>query len=283
MTVSDVARLRVIDVPAEDASAQEGAIQAMYDGALDVLVVRGAVPARPLAEVAAGLDRGERGAAWERPNAQVAAEDIHVLGVAATPTYSTPRGPSLDAYMDAAGWHDRAPVFDAPFDPVAAITAALERVSGGRRVEVLAAADGRSFAPFTVRRLVEGKGIGLHHDLHTSLPMFKDVAPGLDSTILVSYVVTLQGPQSGGELVVYNVPPDLPDPPKLANGFAWDLSAVEARFDSARIQTVAGDLFLFASSRCLHRVAPVAGPRARVTMGGFLAFDRKRERVLYWS
>jgi hypothetical protein len=69
----------------------------------------------------------------------------------------------------------------------------------------------------------------------------------------------------------------------MPNGFQWDLAAVEARFDSAKVQTAAGDLFLFASARCLHRVAPVSGPRARVTMGGFLALDRTHERVLYWS
>ena len=70
-------------------------------------------------------------------------------------------------------------------------------------------ASGRRFSPFTVRRLVAGKGIGLHHDLHTSLEMFKEVAPGLDRRTLVSYVFTLQGPEAGGELCVYNCPPDV--------------------------------------------------------------------------
>jgi hypothetical protein len=42
-------------------------------------------------------------------------------------------------------------------------------------------------------------------------------------------------------------------------------------------------LFLFASARLLHRVSPVDGPQARFTMGGFLALDKARERVLYWS
>ena len=42
-------------------------------------------------------------------------------------------------------------------------------------------------------------------------------------------------------------------------------------------------VFFFPSARLLHRVAPVAGPRARITLGGFLALDRDRERVLYWS
>jgi len=44
-----------------------------------------------------------------------------------------------------------------------------------------------------------------------------------------------------------------------------------------------GDLFLLASGRCLHRVNRIGGPQSRVTMGGFLAMDKNRSRVLYWS
>ena len=44
-----------------------------------------------------------------------------------------------------------------------------------------------------------------------------------------------------------------------------------------------GDVFLLASGRCLHRVSPIQGAKARVTMGGFLALDKPRERVLFWS
>jgi hypothetical protein len=283
MTTRTSTTLRVLDVSARDMAVAADCISQMYNNEIDVVVVRGAVRPEPLAAVAESFERGEQTPAWNRPNAQVATEDIQVLGVAATPTYSTPRGPSLDEYLESATWHQRAPVFDEPFDPVAEITRALSRVSGGRPVALLSTPDGREFAPFTVRRLAEGKGIGLHHDLHTSLAMFRDVAPALDTHILVSYVVTLQGPESGGELVVYNVAPDTPDAPKMPNGFQWDLAGVEARFDSVKVQTGAGDLFLFASARCLHRVAPVVGSRARVTMGGFLAMDRGHERVLYWS
>ena len=134
-----------------------------------------------------------------------------------------------------------------------------------------------------MRRLTEGKGIGLHHDLHTSLEMFKDIAPGLDRRTLVSWVFTLQGPEGGGELCVYSCPPDAPNPPKMPNGFSWDLAGVEKRFGAVTVKTDTGDLFLFASARLLHRVAPVVGPRARFTLGGFLALDAQRERVLFWS
>jgi hypothetical protein len=276
-------QVRLVDVERAAAQPLSDGIAALYENTVDVLVIRQAVPPDLISPVAAELDAGRRTPAWTRPNAVMPAEDIEVLGLAATPTYSTPRGPSLDAYLDIAGWYDRAPLFDAPFDPRRAIVGALEQLAGGRPVELLRTAGGRTFSPFTVRRLSAGKGIGLHHDLHTSLPMFSGIADELDTSTLVSYVVTLQGADAGGELMVYDLSPATPNPPKLPNGYAWDLAAVEARFASAAVPTQAGDLFVFASSRCLHRVTPVVGPRSRVTMGGFLAFGRDRDRVFFWS
>jgi hypothetical protein len=282
MTSESRPQPRCIDVPAHSAPMLSNAIEDMYNGALDVAVVRHSWPESRLATIAASLEAGHD-PGWNRPNAVMPPEDIQVLGTAATPTYSTPRGPPLDRYMEDANWHDRAPIFDRALDPAAAVATALGRHGGGRPVEVLHAPDGRRFSPFTVRRLSEGKGIGLHHDLHTSLEMFKDVAPSLDRQTLISYVFTLQGPDAGGELCVYNCPPDVPDPPKMPNGFSWNLAGVEQRFGSVTIRTGTGDLFLFASARLLHRVSPVAGPHARFTLGGFLALDVKRELVLFWS
>jgi hypothetical protein len=283
MTADDSRQPRLIDAPRQPPGPLTNAIEAMYDGALDVAVVRESWPEQQLATVAAALDGGGADPGWKRPNAVMPPEDIQVLGTAATPTYSTPHGPQLDRYLEDANWYDRSPIFGSRLDPTAAVADALSAHAGGRPVDVLRTPDGKRFSPFTVRRLSEGKGIGLHHDLHTSLAMFKDIAPGLDRRTLVSYVFTLQGPDAGGELCVYNCPPDVADPPKLANGFSWDLAGVEQRFGSVTIKTGTGDLFLFASARLLHRVSPVVGPRARFTLGGFLALDAARERVLFWS
>jgi hypothetical protein len=276
-------RVRLSDQPADVSESLANAIEEMYDDALDVAVVRRAWQPSALNATASALDSGDDGAKWNRPNAVMPPEDIQVLGTAATPTYSTPRGPTLDTYLGDADWYEKTPLFGRSFDPTEAVTASLARHSGGRPVEILYTPDRRRFSPFTIRRLVEGKGIGLHHDLHLSLSMFADVAAALDATTLVSWVFTLQGPQTGGELVVYDCAPDTPDPPKMPNGFSWDLAGVENRFDSVRIETGPGDLFFFPSARLLHRVSPVAGPKARITLGGFLALDRNRERVVYWS
>jgi hypothetical protein len=258
----------------------------MYEDRLDVLVVRRALPVAPLADAGERLDRDDHDPGWARPNEKMPVEDIQILGTdtPATPTYRAPGGASIDAYLESADRHqgDSRRLFDG-FDARSEIEAALALLSGGRPVELSRASDGRAYVPFTVRRLVDGKQIGLHHDNHYPLPLYDDLRPRVDTQTLVSYVATLRSPQRGGELCVYAVTPDTPNPPKMPNGFSWDLAAVEQRFDSATFTTDVGDLFLLASGRCLHRITPITGPRARVTMGGFLALSKERDRVFYWS
>ncbi|MEJ6000137.1 2OG-Fe(II)-dependent halogenase WelO5 family protein [Paucibacter soli] len=279
--------VRWLDVDARDLAGLANGIEDMYDDALDVILVRGAFDAATLAEAGAWLDADTHALDWSRPNAKMPVEDLQLLGTdnPATPTFQAPLGASLEAYLGSAARHARAAaaVFKPDFDASAEIRAALSRFSGGRPVEVPRASDGRSYVPFTIRRLVDGKQIGIHHDYHYRLELYRELSERLDTRTLISHVATLRAPQEGGELFVYGATSDAGDLPKLPNGYAYDLPAIEARYDCARFVTKAGDLFLLAAGRCLHRVGRVGGPQARITMGGFLALDKALERVLFWS
>lgn len=278
--------VRHLDVDASDLSTVGNAIEDLYADALDVLIVRNAFRLETLARVGAALDTDDQDPGWARPNVKMPVEDLQILGTTtpATPTFQDPRGASLDAYLANADKHAQAgAVFGDGFDATREIQATLARFSGGRPVEVPTAADGRSFVPYTIRRLVDGKQIGIHHDYHYPLDLYKELAPSLDTGTLVSYVTTLRAPEAGGELFVYSATSRDANVPKLANGFSYDLPAIEAKYDSAKFVMNAGDLFLLASGRCLHRVGKIVGPRARITMGGFLALDKTRSRVLFWS
>lgn len=266
--------------------AHADAIDRMYADELDVLVARGAVAPDVMAAAGDLMDRDDRNPGWARPNEKMPVEDIQVLGTdtPATPTYQSPRGATLDEYLASADRHRHATdqVFPPGFDPIGVIERELSRYANGRPVEIPVAEDGRRYVPFTVRRLVDGRQIGAHHDYHYPLAMYRDLAPRLDTRTLISYVVTLRRPQAGGDLWVYGVTPETPAP-RLPNGFSYDMPAVEAGFDLAHFSTEPGDLFLLASGRCLHRIEKVAGLRARITLGGFLALDRDGSRVYYWS
>ena len=261
------------------------AIEDLYEDRVDVVVVRDAVPAGPLASAAALLSTDDETRAWSRPNAVAPPDDIYILGTdaPATPTYSAPTGASFAAYLEGASKHrtQTADVFPSGFDAVGEIERTIGRAGGGRPVALAHARDGRPFTPFTLRRLADGKQIGLHHDYHYRLALYSELAPQLDTTTLVSWVFTLQRPDAGGELVVYGLTPDDTDVPKGPNGRP-DVDGVERVFDHKAFATDCGDFFLLASGRCYHRVSPVHGS-ARVTMGGFLALDAARERILYWS
>lgn len=279
--------IRSIEVGPADIGSAAGGIEDLYNDTLDVIVARQAFPRAPIEAAGNELDRTDRDPGWARPNEKMPVEDIQILGThtPATPTYSAPLGASLDAYLESASSHraDANQAFVAGFDPVRTIERVLGQFAGGRPVELPRAADGRPYAPFTLRRLADGKQIGLHHDYHYPLDLYKELAPLVDTRTLVSWVVTLRKPGAGGELFVYGVTPDTPNAPKMPNGFQWDLEKIEQQFDSATYTMEVGDLFLLASGRCLHRVNRIAGAQSRVTMGGFLALTNDRTRVLYWS
>ena len=259
----------------------------MYRDALDVLIIRNAFDRNILTAVGEQLDSDAQDPGWARPNEKMPIEDLQILGTdaPATPTYQAPRGVSLDAYLGSAEKHraEDHNVFGAGFDATREIQNVLGMFSGGRPVLVAQASDGRRWVPFTIRRIVNGKQIGVHHDYHYKLDLYSELREHVDTTTLISYVATLRAPEAGGELFVYGATSDLTDIPRLANGFSYDLAAIEQRYDCARFVMGEGDLFLLASGRCLHRVGLVAGPRARVTMGGFLALDAQRANVMFWS
>jgi hypothetical protein len=279
--------VRSVEADSPGLSAVANGIEDMYGDVLDVIVARRAFDALALADAGERLDSDARDPGWSHPNATMPVEDIQLLGTdtPATPTYHAPRGATLDAYLASAAAHagDAAAVFESGFDAADTIRTVLGRFSGGRPVEIARASGDRPYAPFTIRRLVDGKQIGIHHDYHYRLELYRELSQHVDTRTLISYVATLRTPLAGGELFVYGATSDAPDLPRMPNGFSYDLAAIEARYDCRRFAMNAGDLFLLASGRCLHRVGPVAGPRARITMGGFLAMDKAHERILFWS
>jgi hypothetical protein len=258
----------------------------IYEDKVDVALLRG-VFSPALMESAGGKLGAENGSySWARPNQVSPPDDIYVLGseTPATPTFRAPRGASLEDYLRDATAHEAlvSGIFGADFNVSEQVSTVLSRISAGRKVEVPSSADGRKYVPYTLRRLSDGRRISLHHDSHYKLALYSDLAPRLDTTTLVSFFVTLQSPESGGELVVYPLRSDDPAQPRLPNGH-WDSNAIERDYSPQVIAPAAGDVVVLAAGRCFHRVQQVAGATARVTLGGFFALTRDRSSVLYWS
>ncbi len=280
-------RVRHRELSATQHAAAPCAIEEIYDDALDVLTARAAMDPVAIDAIWRRLSTDAPDSAWARPNEKMPVEDVQLLGAdaPATPSYSAPRGVSFDDYLASARRHagELQALFGPDFPLVDRFEHLLGRFSGGRPARVARAANGQSYAPCTVRRMAEGRQIGVHHDYHFGLPLYQELAPTIDTRTLVSFVVTMHRAQAGGELHVYGVTPDTPNAPRMPNGFQWDLAAIEAGYDQLAVQYEIGDLFLLAAGRCLHRVARVQGPEPRVTLGGFLALDKAHQQVLFWS
>jgi hypothetical protein len=269
MTPDDSALLgraiRTALATAGDLARHANAIEDIHQDRLDALVLRHGFP--EAARLALLQRIGDDATLpWLRPNRTGPQTDLRVLGVAATPTFETPGGPAVDGYFDAAARYGV--LYDELLDVGPSVPAHLEavlgRVAGGRPVERLTQPDGRRFAPCSIRSLPEGQRIIVHNDYyHFQLPVYRDVVADLDATTSLSFLVQLQAPDDGGELVIHGLSHADPTP-RLAGGMP-------------------DDVLLFAAGRLYPHVAPVIGARPRVTLGGFLTFDRGHTRVVYWN
>jgi hypothetical protein len=170
------------------------------------------------------------------------------------------------------------------------MTEVFGAVAGGRQVRIPPGPGGASYAPATIRVLSEGLEIGIHADsdfIH--LPLSRQVAEYADVSSQLSYFVTLRVPEDGGELVVYGLEwsdvqelrteRDSGSPGCQTNKV---LSLLE-QCDSMTFKPGPGDLLLFDGGRYYHRVTHIRGPRARITIGGFLVVSTDDRVVYYWS
>ncbi len=258
-------------------------IQRMYQGSLDAVVLRGALPGPAVRAAAAAVVRDDAMEQWNRPNRPMPPIDLRLLGIGAAPCATLPTGPEVEPYLAAVAETEQS-VRDlfADLDPYAALQQQFTRLSGLPAVPPVTA-EGRSFCPGTVRAMPAGAGLLLHHDNHYHLPVYGPVREQLDTGTLLSFFAILRRPAKGGRLCVFNRgPQDDAHLPHLDNGFpdpqGFLREVYHQYFDLGE-----GDLIVFASSRLYHMVEPVAGPDPRITLGGFMGLDRAGERCLYWS
>ena len=131
-------------------------------------------------------------------------------------------------------------------------------------------------------KLPEDQRIIVHNDFyHYKLPVYREVVDQLDTSTCLSFLVLLQAPEAGGEVVMHALTAADPTP-RLPGGLP-DGDTIRARYRAEHLKMAAGDLLLFAAGRLYHHVSPVVGATPRITLGGFLTLDRDHARVTYWN
>src|SRR5262249_34140096 len=171
------AKVRSVLSDASEKEQYSNVINHIYDDALDLFQLRNAFPAEAMADLARKLDRDRDSISWARPNAVMPPADIFLLGTdtPATPTFKTPRGASLEAYLESASRHDAATaeLVSSQFDFITSIEETLSQLAGGKPVSVPVSTDGRRYVPYTLRLLGDGKQIPIHNDYHYPLALYK--------------------------------------------------------------------------------------------------------------
>lgn len=138
-----------------------------------------------------------------------------------------------------------------------------------------------NFANF---RFFHSKGFGLTaHTGNEFLGNENNISTvGLAKTLKIydglSFFMYLQVPESGGELVLYNLNwHDKVEGLEFHGDGKGDDSFIE-KYEKVEIQPKAGDLIIFRGGDIWHKVRPIKGDSERITFGGFISpsLDGKR-------
>lgn len=272
--------IELLDIEVDAIDDHADLIESIYATARCGVVVRGALPPEYCAPAVQRLT-GD-GLPWEAPNKGMRGGEIRTIGAAATPTFTYLRGPAPDFYRASAAQHAAHVAQIHPQDPTPIIQDRLSRLFGGRPATPPRLDDELTWLPFNHRALDPGEQIYTHHDNHYGLQVYQQMPADLDRSGLLSWFITLQAPEGGGDLVVYGLWGSDPNPPVLPTRFL-DTAAIEARFGKAVLDLRAGDLIVFDAGRFVHRVTPVEGAVSRLTLGGFLTLAEDRSRLAFWS
>ncbi|HYF44670.1 MAG TPA: 2OG-Fe(II) oxygenase [Acidimicrobiales bacterium] len=261
------------DVDAEDLDGHADAIEAIYEGRLDGMTIKGVFTP---SEARAVVERLE-----QHRSSFVDHGSVEMFGTAIVGSEDD----RADYHRDAPGMNPKLEaLFDGRFR--SRIEEVLGRVGGGRPVDVPQDGADRPYVPATVRVLPSGRGVIHGHtanefcNVWPAYAHLRDIARMWNS---LSYFIVAQPPEDGGELVLYDL--DWDDTPEaiLALPMGPERDALLERSASQGISPKAGDMVLFTGGRIWHRVAPVRGTVPRVTVGGFVALSAEGDRIYYWS
>jgi hapalindole-type alkaloid chlorinase len=293
------------EISLDDLQRFPTAIQDIHHGRYHGIIVRGVFDPDVAAEVSRRVERGQapiertvlqgrlaRYVGGDTERSTLAREETpgYVLG---TPRMTVRMAEGDDDRYLAAAAEFRAGcrvLFEGLPDFEERMTMVLGALAGGRTVQVPPGPAGATYTPATIRVLPKGYKIPIHVENFVRLPAARWLAGHADMTCQLSYFVTLQVPQGGGELIVYALESaDLEalqserDGSSPGYGGAGKVPKFSPHCESLTFKPDPGDLIIFDGTRYFHRVTDIQGARNRITMGGFLLISKDDTTIYYWS
>lgn len=174
-------------------------------------------------------------------------------------------------------------LFNTDFE--AKIESIFNQLSGSRKVEI-SQENNRHYIPATIRLVHPQMGgmpphTGSEFLYNPGYSYFKTQANIADS---MSYFLVVDKPDSGGELVIYDMflsATDKTQEDLLA--FFLEVKPKLEHCSQISVNPEVGDMIIFKGSTIMHKVANVEGTKKRITIGGFLAFSHNHQKIYYWS
>ncbi len=272
------AQLRFIEATA--GSEPRGALIDLCEGALDGVIVRGALPQEAMAAAAARAESRTDG-----PTLSFSKESpVNIYGALLHEADASQAG-----YLDAvAPARELLRSVFAPVDVDAELMALLGRLAGSRKVRNAQSATGRPYGTGTLRCIEVGGFLPVHvENLELSRPGYAGIRDEIASTLLSMYLM-VQPADEGGELAIHPVRVDASKRYEMSGG---GLAGESARELQALLETTspdspplrAGDVIVFNAGQWFHEVGRVGGHRRRWTYGGFLALSARDGAFMVWS
>ena len=286
--------LSFLDISATEIDEHPRVLSQVMAGHYSGLIVRAAYSEEQMQLASARLQSEQVKTLLHSPNQGMPGGELQTLGAAATPTLTALNGPSKTVYaassQQAEDWQK---LIFGNFDMNQSIASLFSKLYEQKNCQPApfqhtekdqdsSHSPINQWLPFNYRIMPVGVQIYSHHDLHYRLPIYQNLSAEYDKSMLFSWFITTQAAEQGGELIVYGLTSDDPNPPLLPTRFV-DTGALEKDYYKAKINLDAGDLILFNSGRYVHRVNQVGGSKARMTIGGFLTRDKADTHLVYWS
>jgi len=161
------------------------------------------------------------------------------------------------------------------------------RIGGGRSVQVPPARtpEEGSYTSATIRVLPPGGQIGVHcgnEAMHRKT--YDHLNTMIENIDQISYFLTLNPPEGGGELVIFSLRYDQIDSTMMnKEGNRCFVDNIIDRYQKVAVRPRRGDLLIFDGGRYFHLVSHVQGAKTRWTIGGFMGFGRDDKSLYYWS
>ena len=288
-------KITTLEVRRDQLSTSREILFKLLDGELGGLKITSVISESLLKGVVRRLQAEPLCDELNSPNEGMRGGELLTLGSAATPTFTALNGPIEADYRqsmaDSLRW--RKTLFQ-DYDFLEDLEELFSSINGGRRARPapfrskLKRGLGRdlieeeTWLPFNYRLLPSGQQIYTHYDNHYRLPIYDHLSERYNRELVLSWFLTAQSAEAGGDLVMYGLSGEAPNVPMLPTRFV-DTAELEANYYRKVVNLAAGDLFIFNSKAHIHRVTSVLGERSRVTIGGFMTVDQDREECVFWS